>query len=83
MLAIDLDGGGDPEDTTGPTDDAYVFISTTMLPQDPYCCAGPDEDDEGRQCNGLQSKQINNQSNTPFGVCHGVCQQAHRPCQPL
>ncbi|KAK9818805.1 hypothetical protein WJX74_002226 [Apatococcus lobatus] len=46
MLAINLDGGGDPEDTTGPTDDAYVFISTTMLPQDPYCCAGPDEDDE-------------------------------------
>lgn len=50
MLAINLDGSGDGEDTTGPTDDAHVFISTTMLPQDPYCCAGPDEDDEGEQC---------------------------------
>ncbi len=46
-MAIGLDGGGDPDDTTGPTDDGYIFISTTMVPQDPYCCAGPDEDTDG------------------------------------
>ena len=44
MMAVNLDGLGIGQDQTGPTDDGYIEISTTMEPQDPYCCAGPDED---------------------------------------
>ncbi|KAK9818823.1 hypothetical protein WJX74_006953 [Apatococcus lobatus] len=44
LMAVNLDGLGIGQDQTGPTDDGYIEISTTMEPQDPYCCAGPDED---------------------------------------
>ena len=46
-MAVNLDGLGIGQDMTGPTDDGYIEISTTMVPQDPYCCGGPDEDESG------------------------------------
>jgi FtsP/CotA-like multicopper oxidase with cupredoxin domain len=41
MMAVDRDGNGPGSNVTGPTDDAYISVSTKSTPEDPYCCQGP------------------------------------------
>ena len=76
MMAVNLDGLGVGQDHTGPTDDGYIEISTTMTPQDPYCCAGPDEDkDPGRQSRLLPASMH-------LAACRSVASSDPGLCRP-
>lgn len=38
---------GLPDPSPGPTDDGYIAVAVKSVPQDPFCCAGPDEQEDG------------------------------------
>ena len=44
LMAVNKDGNGPAEDQdkTGPTDDGQIVTALAGLPQDPYCCQGPE-----------------------------------------
>ena len=51
MLAVFDDPSQGSQNETGPIDDGYIANAVGSLPGDPFCCAGPEpEDDSGMPC---------------------------------
>lgn len=47
MMAIEPNNTNLPDSNPGPTDDGYIAVAVKSVPQDPFCCSGPNKDDLG------------------------------------
>jgi len=49
MMAIEPNNTSLADTNPGPTDDGYIAVAMKSVPQDPFCCSGPNKDDLGKQ----------------------------------
>ena len=47
MMAVEPNNTDLPDPSPGPTDDGYIAVAEKSVPQDPFCCSGPNKDDLG------------------------------------
>ena len=47
MMAVNGNDTGLPDPSPGPTDDGYIAVAVKSVPQDPFCCGGPDKQEDG------------------------------------
>ena len=47
MMNINGNDTGLPDPSPGPTDDGYIAVAVKSVPQDPFCCSGPDKQEDG------------------------------------
>ncbi|BDA44392.1 probable multicopper oxidase LPR1 homolog 3 at C-terminar half [Coccomyxa sp. Obi] len=47
MMAVNGNDTGLPDPSPGPTDDGYIAVAAKSIPQDPFCCEGPDKLEDG------------------------------------
>ena len=47
MMAVEPNNTDLPDPNPGPTDDGYIAVAEKSVPQDPFCCSGPNKDDLG------------------------------------
>ena len=47
MFAVFDDASENIQNLTGPIDDGYIANAVGSLPGDPFCCAGPEPEDDG------------------------------------
>ena len=47
MMAVEPNNTDLPDPNPGPTDDGYIAVAEKSVPQDPFCCSGPNKDDSG------------------------------------
>ena len=47
MMAVEPNNTNLPDPNPGPTDDGYISVAEKSVPQDPFCCSGPNKDELG------------------------------------
>lgn len=47
MMAVNGNDTGLPDPSPGPTDDGYIAVAVKSVPQDPFCCDGPERQEDG------------------------------------
>lgn len=47
MMAVNGNDTGLPDPSPGPTDDGYIAVAVKSVPQDPFCCSGPEKEEDG------------------------------------
>ena len=50
MMAVEPNNTDLPDPSPGPTDDGYIAVAEKSVPQDPFCCSGPNKDELGESC---------------------------------
>ena len=48
MMAVEPNNTDLPDTSPGPTDDGYIAVAEKSIPQDPFCCSGPNKDEIGQ-----------------------------------
>ena len=48
-MAVEPNNTSLADTNPGPTDDGYIAVALKSVPQDPFCCSGPNKDDLGKQ----------------------------------
>ena len=47
-MAVEPNNTDLPDPSPGPTDDGYIAVAEKSIPQDPFCCSGPNKDEMGQ-----------------------------------
>ena len=48
LMAVEPNNTDLPDTNPGPTDDGYIAVAEKSIPQDPFCCSGPNKDEIGQ-----------------------------------
>lgn len=67
MMAMNGNDTGFPDPSPGPTDDGYIAVAVKSVPQDPFCCSGPNTTEDGAPLHYFCLQEM-------FGSIRGLCQ---------